>query len=112
MRRTAKDYRYSGCVILTALVAGIGCVTTNAEVSLIGIQYRIDHPFPEYECFWHDGGYNDGPDSQYPNTCGPSSPMGASVHLFLKNNGTGNVPLQNVQPASNTLQRFYRATSA
>jgi len=104
---TCSAYRIAQ-VLLAATVSGMIFRSASAEVSLVGVQYRTDHPFPEYECFWHDGGYNDGPESQYPNTCGPSSPMGASVHLFLKNNGAVNVPLQNVQLAGvNLSQALY-----
>src|ERR1043166_9293473 len=90
-------------VLVAAFILTFTCAAANAEVALIGVQYRTDHPCPEYECFWHDGGYNDGPDSSYPNTCGPSSPIGASVHLFLKNNNATNVTLQNVQLAGVSL---------
>lgn len=50
----------------------------NAQLTVLGTQYRADQPFPAYECFWRD--------SQYPN-CNASSPMGASLHVFLRNDG-------------------------
>ena len=92
-------------VLLVVLMSVLAYASANGAVTVIGVQYCTDHPFPEYECFWHDGGYNDGPDSSYPNTCGPSSPMGASVHVFLKNNNTTNVVLQDAQLAGLSLKQ-------
>jgi hypothetical protein len=83
----------------------IAQISASGAVTVIGAHYCPDHPFPEYECFWHDGGYNDGPDSSYPNTCGPSSPMGAAVHVFLKNNNPTSVTVTDTQLAGVSLNQ-------
>jgi len=79
--------------MLTIAVAGSAA---NAAITLIGVQYKPDRALPEYECFWH-------PD-QLPEPCGPSAPMGASVHVFLLNSGPSSVTVQDVTLAGISLE--------
>lgn len=73
---------------LAVLASGLACAGAQAGVALLGVQYKPDQAFPEHECFWHE--------SQFPGSCGPSSPMGASIHVFLRNDGSSPVTVQDV----------------
>ena len=65
--------------VLLASLAGAGvCATTNADITVIGVQYQPDRVFPEYECLWHD--------RQYPGPCSSTVP-GANVKVFVQNTG-------------------------
>ncbi|MGQ9651900.1 MAG: immunoglobulin domain-containing protein [Phycisphaerae bacterium] len=79
--------------VLAIVVAGSAA---NAAVTLLGVHYKPDRAFPEYECFWH-------PD-QLPEPCGPSTPMGASVHVLLLNSGPSSVTVQDVTLAGISLE--------
>ena len=65
-------------VLLATLVGASLCVTTNAEIQVIGVQYQPDRGFPEYDCLWHS--------TPYPGPCGDLVP-GANVKVFVKNTG-------------------------
>ncbi len=67
-----------------------------AQVSLLGIQYRPDQAFPEHDCFWRE--------SQYPGPCSGANPLGASVHVFLKNSGGSPVTVSDVVLAGFSLK--------
>lgn len=83
-------------MLLFAWVVGLAGSAANAAVTLLGTQYKPDRAFPEHECFWHP--------SQLPGPCGPSSPMGASAHIFLFNSGPSSVTVQDVTLAGISLE--------
>lgn len=88
--------RGCGWFSLPALVLGAFCAAARADLILLGVQYRADRSFPEYECFWRD--------SQYPGPCGASDPMGATVHVFLRNTGTSPVAVNDILLAGMSLK--------
>ncbi|GMU20842.1 MAG: hypothetical protein AMXMBFR13_09380 [Phycisphaerae bacterium] len=89
--------------LLAALVAGgFGCGAGNAAVSLLGVQYQQDEPFPEYQCFWKD--------RDYPASCGIAL-NGANLHVFLKNDGTSAVTLDDAFLAGHSLKYALRQLS-
>lgn len=83
-------------VLMFTLAFGMAGTTADGAVTLLGTQYRPDQAFPEHECFWNP--------SQFPGPCGPSSPMGASVHVFLFNSGPSSVTVQDVTLADISLE--------
>jgi hypothetical protein len=66
-----------------------------ADVAVIGVQYRPDQVFPEHNCFWDA--------AQYPSYCPTPDPLGGTVHVFLRNNGTASVTMQDVVFAGESL---------
>jgi hypothetical protein len=81
---------------LAILAAGIAASAASAQVTLLGVQYRPDQAFPEYECFWNSW--------QYPGPCMTSSPMGATMHMYLRNNGSSTVTVQDMTLAGLSLK--------
>ncbi len=79
--------RLSG-VLSLALAMGIVCPEAFAQVTLLGVQYRADQAFPEHDCFWDA--------AQYPSSCPLTSPMGGSAHVFLRNDGSTAVTVNDV----------------
>ncbi len=59
----------------------------NAAVTLLGVQYQQDDPFSEYQCYYND--------KNYPTSCSVSL-LGANAHVFIKNEGTSAVTLDDV----------------
>jgi len=76
------------CTCIVFCILGMVRAPVTAQVTLLGVQYRPDQAFPEHECFWH-------PD-EFPGPCGPSLPLGASLHVFLHNIGSSSVTVQDV----------------
>ena len=66
--------------ILLGLATILGCVSANAALTVLGVQYQQDNPYTNYQCIWHD--------SNYPTSCG-GVVTGANVHVYLKNTGGG-----------------------
>ncbi|MGB9625863.1 MAG: immunoglobulin domain-containing protein, partial [Phycisphaerae bacterium] len=83
------------CALIASFIVFMVCPAATAQVTLLGVQYRPDQAFPEHECFWH---YD-----QLPGPCGPSAPMGASLHVFLHNTGASSVTIQDVTLADQSL---------
>jgi len=84
------------CLAMIVVVGGFVCAAARADVTILGVQYRPDRAFPEHECFWHQ--------SQFPGPCGPSSPMGATVHVYLRNDGSSSVTVQDMLLAGLSLE--------
>jgi hypothetical protein len=74
----------------------MSCAAANAAVTVLDVQYKPDQAFPEHECFWNH--------SQLPGPCGPSSPLGSSIHVFLHNAGSSSVTVQDVVLAGISLE--------
>jgi len=88
MRNLGKVHRCRIYILLVVLLSSMFYTTANAAVTLLGVQYKPDQAFPEHECFWNH--------SQLPGPCGPSSPLGSSIHVFLHNTGSSSVTVQDV----------------
>ncbi len=75
-------------VAVAVLIGGLG-TTAGGAVSLLGVQYQEDDLaiYTEFQCFWKD--------SNYPTSCGVPLP-GANLHVFIKNDGTSAVTLDDV----------------
>jgi hypothetical protein len=72
------------------------CISScPAAVQVIGVQYREDQVFSEYDCFWHDG--------NYPTSC-QTNQHGATVHVYLKNTGASGVTINDATVAGHSLQ--------
>jgi len=84
------------CALVTSLIVAVVCPAATAQVTVLGVQYRSDRAFPEHECFWHH--------SDLPGPCGPSEPLGASIHVFLHNSGPSSVTVQDVVLAGISLE--------
>jgi hypothetical protein len=90
-----RTCRFWGALPL-AVAMGLACPAAMGQVTLLGVQYKPDRIFAEHECFWHQ--------DQLPGPCGPSAPMGASVHVFLLNSGPTAVTVQDVTLAGISLE--------
>lgn len=73
------------------------CNMAGAAVTLLGVQYQEDDRsiYTDYQCFWKD--------SSYPASCGVPLP-GANLHVFIKNEGTSAVTLDDVALAGYSLK--------
>ncbi|HSW44490.1 MAG TPA: immunoglobulin domain-containing protein [Phycisphaerae bacterium] len=75
--------------ILVVILAFTAAATLAiAEVTVLGVQYKADQAFPEHDCFWDA--------ANYPSSCPPTDPLGGSIHVFLRNNGSTSVTVQDV----------------
>jgi len=88
MRCIRKGFRGLAFVLLVTLAIGSGAPTARASVTILGIHYKADQAFPEHNCFWNYG--------QLPGPCSPSSPMGGSVHVYLRNTGLSPVTVHDI----------------
>lgn len=69
-------------------------VCSHAQISILGVQYQQDTPYPEFNCIWSDNGY--------PTNC-PGRAPGGNVHVYLKNNGAAAVTIDDVALAGYSL---------
>jgi hypothetical protein len=77
--------------------------TAPAAVTIIGVQYRPDQLFPEFNCFWNA--------STYPTSCAAYVP-GATVHVFLKNTGVAAVTMDDATLAGSSLKTIIKKSVA
>ncbi|MBI4582069.1 MAG: hypothetical protein HY718_20400, partial [Planctomycetes bacterium] len=87
MKPMRNGWRLGVRTLLATLALGMGGAEARAAVTLLGVQYQQDDPFPEYLCYWHD--------RNYPTSCGATYP-GANAHVFIKNDGASAVTLDDV----------------
>ena len=85
-------------MLLAVAVIGTTCISANAAITVLGVQYQPDRAFPEHDCFWNE--------SQYPNCS--ASLLGAHVHVFLRNTGSSSVTLQDATFAGFSLADILR----
>ena len=95
MKPNWYEIRCRASPLLAAVLGGMTCVTANAGLQVIGVQYQPDRVFPEYECLWHD--------RLYPGPCGSTSP-GANVKVFVKNTGASAETINDVKLAGHSLK--------
>ncbi len=77
-----------------ALVIVLACRGANAGVTVLGVQYQQDQPYPEFNCIWND--------KTYPTNCPPRS-LGCNVHVYVKNTGGSSVTVSDVTLAGYSL---------
>ncbi len=94
MRNAGNKQGYRRRILWMAAVIGFACGAASGAVSLIGVQYQQDDPFSEYQCYYND--------KHYPTTCGAPL-LGANVHVFIRNEGTSAVTLNDVEFAGYSL---------
>ncbi len=82
-------------LLLTAITGGMICLSANAAVEVLGVQYRQDQVFSEYDCYWHDG--------NYPTSCQTNN-QGATIHVYLKNTGAAAVAINDATLAGHSLK--------
>ncbi len=87
---------YTSLLCLCILASSLASPKAIGQVTLLGVQYRADTAFPEHECFWHE--------SQFPGPCSPSSPLGASLHVFIRNDGPAPVTVRDMTLAGLSLK--------
>lgn len=84
----SKSPRFRFHAFVGALLIAAFAVSASAQVTVLGVQYKADQPFPEHECFWDA--------ASYPSSCPATNPLGGSIHIMLKNNGASSVTVQDV----------------
>src|SRR5512137_2579661 len=77
-----------------ALVIVLACRGANAGVTVLGVQYQPDQPYPEFNCIWND--------KTYPTNC-PARSLGCNVHVYFKNTGASSVTVSDVTLAGYSL---------
>ena len=43
--------------VVIAAITAIACSVAHAGVTVLGVQYQQDNPYPEFQCIWHDRNY-------------------------------------------------------
>ena len=74
----------------------------DAAVTLLGVQYQQDNPYTEYQCIWHD--------RNYPTDCG-AVVGGSNVHVYLRNDGTSSVTINDVTLAGYSLKTVIKRSA-
>lgn len=104
MGKLQKPSRCRTQILIVLLVSGAACAAANGAVTLLGSQYQPDNVLPEYQCIWKD--------SNYPTSCGYSVP-GENVHVYLRNDGSSPVTVNDVTLSGyslkDSLHRYYDA---
>jgi hypothetical protein len=91
-------------VVLLLLVCGLGCGTAYADIKVLGVQYRQDQNFPEFDCYWSSSGY--------PNSCtAGSNYLGATVHVFLQNTGVSTISITDATLAGYSLKSVIKCST-
>jgi hypothetical protein len=94
MRQTLPHSRGRVNAFLLALVISLACRGAHAGVTVLGVQYQQDQPYPEFNCIWND--------KTYPTNC-PARSLGCNVHVYLKNTGGSSVTISDVTVAGYSL---------
>jgi len=79
------------------VLLGLTCPAASGQVQVLGVHYRADKPFPQYQGFWHE-------DSNLPEDTGKGGaeeltarePLGASLHVLVKNAGASPLAITDV----------------
>ncbi len=88
------------------VLLGLTCPAVLGEVQVLGVHYRADKPFPQYRGFWHE-------DSNLPEDTSRGGaeeltarePLGASLHVLVKNAGANPLTLTDVTFAGESLTK-------
>jgi hypothetical protein len=91
--------RWRTPAVLGLMLGGLFCSSANATVTILGVQYQQDNPYPEYQCWYRYG--------DYPTTC-HSTVVGANAHVFLKNTGTSPVTITDVSLGAYSLNNILK----
>ena len=86
-------------MVLAVVAGGLAFTDVTASLTVLGVQYQQDNPYPEYQCLWHDG--------NYPASCG-TEVVGANVHVYLRNDGASPVRVDDVTLAGFSLKKILR----
>jgi hypothetical protein len=98
MKRPFNVLRCVTRMYLAALVGGFGCLTTQAAIEVIGVQYQQDQLYPEYKCIWHYDCHAD--------------VAGGNVHVYVKNTGASSVNITDVTLAGYSLKTVLKRDAA
>ena len=99
MRHLSLSSRSRILMVLAVVAGGMAFTDVTASLTVLGVQYQQDNPYPEYQCLWHDG--------NYPASCG-TEVVGANVHVYLRNDGASPVRVDDVTLAGFSLKKILR----
>jgi hypothetical protein len=89
--------------ITAAAPCALGAIT--ADVQILGTTFEADRPFPQFMHVWSEGWAIRGPDGEPLRHARENMPLGAYVHVSLRNNGEAPLVLDDVQFEGVSLQR-------
>ncbi len=91
--------------VLAAVLLPFGVAPVRAAPELVGVHFRPDEPFPEFDRFWVRGMAEGAEgDVQVRRSAGPLR-LGASVHLFFRNAGAKPLAVDDVYLEGLSLRR-------
>ncbi|HSW44616.1 MAG TPA: hypothetical protein VLM89_03490 [Phycisphaerae bacterium] len=100
-----KTILQSNALWMIVLSVGVACPAASAELQVLGVHFRADQPYPQYHRLWHeDSNDPEIPEGAAAEEASVKEPLGASIHVLVRNTGTSPLKIEDLFYAGESLK--------